>query len=117
MFALLNVAYCWFTARQLFPNTYYSKGGGLHVIAPFYLYASYFYAVFVSANPFLFLLACVGVIVIVRNPERYPKKYFVYFLLLFPVIGTFASATVLTRRYFFSFLPVFLPPAMIGLDR
>src|SRR5208283_5347141 len=86
-----------------------------HIITPFYAFITYFYSVFISANPVLFILACIGLYVMMRYSGRYPKKFFIYFFLFFPLIGTFTSATSLTRRYFFPFMPLLMPPAMIGI--
>ena len=106
--------YCRFATGHLFPNTYYAKGGGLHIFAPFYGYISRFYFVLFGANPILFALACAGIYAMIRRAERYPRRMFIYFFLLFPLIGSVASATDIVRRYFFSFLPLMIPPAMIG---
>ncbi len=108
--------FCWKTTGRMFPNTYYSKGGGFHLISPIYTYIVYFYSVFLSANPVMFLLVCVGIYGMLKNSAKYPKKYCLYFFFLFPIIGTVASTTVLTRRLFFTFLPLIVPVAMTGID-
>ena len=98
------------------PNTYYSKGGGFHLISPIYTYIVYFYSVFISANPVMFILARVGIYGMLKDSGKYQKKYCIYVFFLFPIIGTVASTTVLTRRLFFTFIPLIVPIAMTGMN-
>ncbi len=104
------MVFCLLTTRQLFPNTYYSKDGGVHLS-----YITHFYFTLFSANPVLFILACVGVYTAARNSKIHRKKLFIAFFVIFPFICSFASAYIQFRRYFTFFLPILLPSAMVGM--